>query len=161
MASPDSLPERLRRVLPGLWCGLLLAIALIAMPAASGALDRATFGVVARAVFAREAPASLVFGVLILMLERRAAFDRHQATGVSQFSAEMMLALGALFCTVAGYYGLEPMMAQARSGAATALTFMQLHAVSLAFFGAKGLLALALAWRATRPAPRPGVRPSS
>jgi len=157
MASPDSFRERLRRLLPGLWCGLLLAIALVATPAASGALDRATFGAVARAVFAREAPASLVFGVLILMLERRAAFDRHQATGVSQFSAEMVLALGALFCTVAGYYGLEPMMEQARSGTVTTLTFMQLHAVSLAFFGVKGLLALALAWRATRG----DVRPSS
>ena len=157
MASPDSIRERLRRLLPGLWCGLLLAIALVATPAASGALDRATFGAVARAVFAREAPASLVFGVLILMLERRAAFDRRLATGVSQFSAEMMLALGALFCTVAGYYGLEPMMEQARSGTVTTRTFMQLHAVSLAFFGLKGLLALALAWRATRG----DVRPSS
>ena len=153
--------ERLRRLLPGLWCGLLLAIALIATPAASGALERTAFGAVARAIFAREAPASLLLGMLILMLERRAALERHRATGVSQFSAEMMLAIGALFCTVVGYYALEPLMEQARSGAATALTFMQVHAVSLAFFGAKGLLALALAWRATRPAPRQDVRPSS
>ena len=153
--------ERLRRLLPGLWCGVLLAIALIATPAASGTLERAAFGAVARAIFAREAPASLVFGMLILMLERRAAFDRHQATGVSQFSTEMVLAIGALFCTVAGYYGLEPLMERARAGADTPLTFMQLHAVSLVFFGAKGLMALALAWRATRPAPRQDVRPSS
>lgn len=153
--------ERLRRLLPGLWCGLLLAIALLAMPAASGALDRASFGVVARAVFAREAPASLVFGVLILMLERRAALDRHHDSGTSQFSIEMVLAIGALACTVVGYYGLQPMMEQARSGAATALTFMQLHGVSLGLFGVKGLLALALAWRATRPASRQELRPSS
>ena len=142
--------ERLRRLLPGLWCGVLLAIALVATPAASGALDRASFGAVARAIFAREAPTSLVFGVLILMLERRAALVRHEASGVSQFSSEMMLALGALFCTVAGYYGLQPMMELARSGTATTLTFMQLHAISLAFFGVKSLLALALAWKATR-----------
>jgi len=145
--------ERLRRLLPGLWCGVLLAIALLAMPAASVVLDRASFGVVARAVFAREAPASLVLGVLILMLERRAALDRHHELGASQFSLEMVLAIGALFCTVVGYYGLQPMMEQARSGAATTLTFLQLHGVSLALFGAKGLLALALAWRAARPAP--------
>jgi len=161
MASPDSIPERLRRLLPGLWCGVLLAIALIATPAASGMLDRGTFGAVARAIFAREAPTSLVFGVLILVLERRAALDRHQATGVSQFSAEMVLAIGALFCTIVGYYGLQPMMEQARAGGSSALSFMQLHAISLAFFGVKGLLALALAWRATRPAPRVDVRPSS
>jgi hypothetical protein len=129
---------------------VLLAIALIATPAASGALDKASFGAVARAIFAREAPASLVFGVLILVIERRDALARHMATGASQFSVEMMLAAGALLCTVAGYYGLQQMMELARSGAATALTFMQLHAISLAFFGAKGLLVLALAWKATR-----------
>ncbi len=142
--------ERLRRLLPGVWFGLLLAIALIATPAANGTLDKASFGAVARAIFAREAPASLVFGVLILVIERRDALVRHLATGVSQFSLEMALALGALFCTVAGYYGLEPMMEQARAGAAVPLTFLQLHAISLAFFGVKGLLVLALAWRATR-----------
>ena len=142
--------ESLRRLLPGVWFGVLLAIALIATPAASGSLDKASFGTLARAIFAREAPTSLVLGVLILVIERRDALARHMATGVSQFSVEMTLAIGALFCTVAGYYGLESMMEQARSGAATPLTFMQLHAISLAFFGVKGLLVLTLAWKATR-----------
>ena len=142
--------ESLRRLLPGVWFGVLLAIALIATPAASMSLDRASFGAVARAIFAREAPTSLILGVVLLVIERRDALARHMATGVSQFSTEMVLAIVALFCTVAGYYGLEPMMEQARSGAATSLTFMQLHAVSLAFFGVKGLAVLALAWKATR-----------
>ena len=142
--------ESLRRLLPGLWLGLLLAIALIATPAASQALDKAAFGAVARAIFAREAPTSLVFGVLILVIERRDALARHLATGVTQFSTEMLLAAGALFCTVAGYYGLLPALEQARLGGPTQLSFLQLHALSLAFFGLKGLLVLALAWRATR-----------
>jgi hypothetical protein len=142
--------ERLRRVLPGLWFGVLLAIALIATPAASSTLDKASFGAIARSIFAREAPTSLVLGMLILVIERRAALQRHVASGVSQFSTEMMLAAGALFCTVAGYYGLLPAMEQARSGVATGLTFLQLHAISLAFFGVKGLLVLALAWKAAR-----------
>ena len=142
--------ESLRRLLPGVWFGVLLAIALIATPAASMSLDRASFGAVARAIFAREAPVSLILGVVLLVIERRDALARHMATGVSQFSTEMLLAIVALFCTVAGYYGVEPMMEQARSGAATSLTFMQLHAVSLAFFGVKGLAVLALAWKATR-----------
>ena len=142
--------ESLRRLLPGVWFGVLLAIALIATPAASMSLDRMSFGAVARAIFAREAPTSLILGVVLLVIERRDALARHMATGVSQFSTEMVLAIVALFCTVAGYYGLEPMMEQARSGAATSLTFMQLHAVSLAFFGVKGLAVLALAWKATR-----------
>jgi hypothetical protein len=142
--------ERLRRMLPGLWFGVLLAIALVATPAASIALDKAAFGAVARVIFAREAPTSLVFGVLILVIERRDALARHMATGVSQFSSEMMLAAGALFCTVAGYYGLLPAMEQARAGGPTSLTFLQLHAISLAFFGVKGLLVLALAWKAAK-----------
>jgi len=142
--------ESLRRLLPGLWLGLLLAIALIATPAASNALDKASFGAVARAIFAREAPTSLVLGVLILVIERRDALARHLATGVTQFSTEMLLAAGALFCTVAGYYGLLPALEQARLGGPTQLSFLQLHALSLAFFGLKGLLVLALAWRATR-----------
>jgi hypothetical protein len=142
--------ESLRRLLPGIWFGALLAIALIATPAASMSLDKASFGAVARAIFAREAPTSLVLGIVILVIERRDALARHLATGTSQFSSEMMLAIGALFCTVAGYYGLQPMMEQARSGAGTSLSFLQLHAISLAFFGAKGLLVLALAWKAAR-----------
>ncbi|MBW8780065.1 MAG: DUF4149 domain-containing protein [Burkholderiales bacterium] len=142
--------ESLRRLLPGLWLGLLLAIALIATPAASNALDKASFGAVARAIFAREAPTSLVLGVLILVIERRDALARHLATGVTQFSTEMLLAAGALFCTVAGYYGLLPALEQARLGGPTQLSFLQLHALSLAFFGLKGLLVLALAWKATR-----------
>jgi hypothetical protein len=150
MAALNPISESLRRLLPGLWFGLLLAIALIATPAASHSLDKASFGAVARAIFAREAPASLILGVVILVIERRDALSRHLATGVSQFSFEMVLAIVALFCTVAGYYGLEPMMAQARAGAATSPTFMQLHAISLAFFGVKGLAVLALAWKATR-----------
>jgi hypothetical protein len=142
--------ESLRRLLPGLWLGLLLAIALIATPAASQALDKASFGAVARAIFAREAPTSLVLGVLILVIERRDALARHLATGVTQFSTEMLLAAGALFCTVAGYYGLLPALEQARLGGPSHLSFLQLHALSLAFFGLKGLLVLALAWKATR-----------
>ena len=142
--------ESLRRLLPGVWFGMLLAIALIATPAASSALDKASFGAIARAIFAREAPTSLVLGVLILVIERRDALARHMATGVTQFSSEMLLAAGALFCTVAGYYGLLPAMEQARLGGATQLSFLQLHALSLAFFGLKGLLVLVLAWKATR-----------
>jgi hypothetical protein len=142
--------ERVRRMLPGIWFGVLLAITLVATPAASNTLDKASFGTVARAIFAREAPTSLVFGMVILVIERRDALARHLATGVTQASTEMMLAAGAVFCTVAGYYGLMPAMEQARSGASTALSFTQLHVLALAFFGVKGLLVLALAWKAAR-----------
>ena len=57
--------------------------------------------------------------------------------------------LVALFCTIAGYYGLQPLMADARAGVGVA-SFAALHGVSLAFFGVKGLAVLALAWISLR-----------
>jgi hypothetical protein len=84
------------------------------------------------------------------MLERVAARDAAEAGRGSQFSPGMALAAGALFCTVAGYFGVQPLMDAARAGQGS-LSFGQLHAVSTAFFGVKLLLVLALAWRASRP----------
>ena len=143
-------PELLRRFVPGVWLGVLAAIAGVAMPSAFAALGRAAAGQLARVVFEREAMLSLAFGVLVLIAERRAGVDAHEATGASQFTSGMMLALGAIFCTVAGFYGLQPLMEAARAGRPTALSFGQLHVVSLAFFAAKGLMVLALAWKALR-----------
>jgi hypothetical protein len=150
VAAPTPLHELLRRFLPGVWLGVLAAIAGVAMPSAFAALDRAAAGQLARVVFEREAMLSLAFGVLVLIAERRAGVDLHESTGASQFTSGMMLALGAIFCTVAGFYGLQPMMEAARAGQATALTFGQLHLASLAFFAAKALMVMALAWKALR-----------
>jgi len=141
--------ERLRRFLPGTWLGLLAGVAFIATPAPFATLATADAGRVVRHVFAIEAPASLAFGVLLLMLERHAGLVRHAATGASQFTPEMILVLGVLFCTVLGDYGLQPLMEQARAGTGS-LDFGQLHLASTALFGLKGLFVLALAWKATR-----------
>ena len=65
-------------------------------------------------------------------------------------SANVLLVLGALFCTVLGHYGLRSAMDAARAGQG-ALSFGALHGLSVAFFGLKGLLVLALAWRLTAP----------
>ena len=59
------------------------------------------------------------------------------------------LALGALFCTVAGYFAVQPMMAAARAGSGP-LSFGQLHAVSATFYALKLLLVVALAALALR-----------
>jgi len=108
-------------------------------------------GRVAGRMFAVEAPASLVLAMLVFLLERRRARDRAEAgEGGSQLTTNMLLALGALFCTVAGYYAVLPMMEAARAGQASP-SFATLHIVSTGFFTLKGLLVLALAWRLTRP----------
>lgn len=142
--------ERWRRLLPGLWAGWLLCVALLATPAGFAMLERAVAGRLASRMLAQEAYTSLAFGVIVLLLERLAA-RRAVASGGLQFTAGMVLALGAIFCTVAGYFGVLPLMTAARAGQG-ALSFGQLHAVSSAFFGLKCLLVLALAWRAARPA---------
>jgi hypothetical protein len=139
--------ERWRRLLPGLWLGLLLCVVLMATPAPFALLERVDAGRVVARILAQEAYASLALAMLVLMLERFAARDAAEQAGGSQFSAGMALAAGALFCTVAGYFGVQPMMEAARAGHGP-LGFGQLHAVSAAFFGVKLLLVAALAWRA-------------
>lgn len=150
--------ERLRRLLPGLWAGFLLCVATVATPAAFALLQRADAGRMVSRILGQEAYVSLVFGLLLLMLERVAARDAAEAGRGSQFSVGMGLAAATLFCTVAGYFGVQPMMDAARAGQGS-LSFGQLHAISSAFFGVKLILVLALAWRAAGPA-RPG-RPVS
>jgi hypothetical protein len=140
--------EHWRRLLPGLWLGWLLCVAIVATPAPFALLERAEAGRVVARVLAVEAHSALLLGALLLGLERVMAKRRFDAVeGASQFSLGMALAAGALFCTVAGYFGLQPMMAAARAGQG-ALSFGQLHAASAAFYGLKVVLVAALAWRA-------------
>ena len=149
--------DRLRRLLPGLWAGVLLCTALIATPALFALLARADAGRVAGRLLAQEAWMSLALGLLMLGLERARARARAARGQGSVLSSEMLWLLGALFCTVAGHFGLQPMLEQARAGQGR-LGFGQLHAASVALFGLKTLLVLVLAWRASAPAqlsPRP------
>jgi hypothetical protein len=140
---------RWQRLLPGVWAGLLLAVALLATPAPFATLASADAGRVVARILRHEAYVSLALGLALLVLERLAA-RRQVDAGGSQFSAGMALAAGALFCTVAGYFGLQPVMAAARAGQG-ALSFGQLHALSAGFYIVKTGLVLALAWRASAP----------
>ncbi len=156
------MPERLRRLLPGLWAGMLLCLATVAAPAAFALLERPLAGQMVGWFFQREAWLSLVLAVLLLALERPRARAAAEAGQGSVLSAEMLLLLGTVFCTVAGYFALQPLMALARAGQG-ALSFGQLHLISVGFFGAKLACIAALAWRAAGPVRGPGVsqQPSS
>ena len=146
--------ERARRLLPGLWAGWLLCVALLATPAPFALLAQAEAGRVVGRMLAQEAYTSLALGLLLLVLERLVA-RRAAAIGTgSQFTLGMVLALGAVFCTVAGYFAVQPMMPAARLGQGP-LSFGQLHLVSAVFYVGKGLLVLTLAWRALTPPPPP------
>lgn len=139
--------DRARRLIPGLWLGALLCVALLATPAPFAVLTQADAGRVVGRMLAQEAHASLALGVLMLVLERLLARRAAAAGQGTQFSLGMVLALGAVFCTVAGYFGLQPLMATAKAGQG-ALSFGQLHAVSAAFYIAKTACVAGLAWRA-------------
>ncbi len=93
---------------------------------------------------------SLAIALLLLLLERRRSGQRAASGSGSVFSADMVLLLGTLFCTVAGHFAVQPMMAAARAGHGT-WSFGALHAVSGGLFALKGLLVLALAWRLVGP----------
>ena len=137
---------RLQTLLAALWGGFLLCIAFVATPSAFAVLERAQAGAYVARVFAVEAQVSLALGLVLMMLERRVTRDAIEAGGASQaFSARLLLPAIALFCTIAGYYGLQPLMADAKTGAGVA-SFAALHGASLVFFGVKGLAVLALAW---------------
>lgn len=139
--------ESARRLIPGLWAGVLLCIAFIATPAPFATLAAHDAGRVVARIFAQEATLSVLLAVVILVLERRVAAAGAEAGVGSGISANMLLALGAVFCTLAGYYALQPMMEAARAGQGP-LSFGQLHAISFGLFGVKMLLVLALALRA-------------
>lgn len=144
----------LRRLLPGLWAGWLLCLALLATPAPFALLARADAGRVVGRMLAQEAYTSLALGVLLLVLERMAARRAVRAGQGGQFTPGMVLALGTVFCTVLGYFALQPMMDAARAGQG-ALSFGQLHAISAVFYLAKLALVGWLAWRAVQPAAGP------
>lgn len=129
---------------------MLVTISAVATPVPFAVLERAAAGLVVSGVFRIEAYASVAFAVLLFGFERSEA-RRAADNGVgSAFSASMLLILGALFCTVLGYFAIQPMMAQARAGQGS-WSFGSLHLASTVLFAIKAVLVLVLAWRASGP----------
>ena len=152
--------ERLRRLLPGLWLGLLLTVALVDTPTAFALLAKVDAGRFVARVLATEAYASLAFGAVLLAIERLGAKRAADADSGPQFNAGMGFAAAALFCTVAGYFGVLPLMEQARAGQGP-LGFGALHGISAALFVVKVAAVAALAWRAASPGTEPFRRTAS
>jgi hypothetical protein len=142
--------QRAGAVLASVWAGVVLAVAFIGTPAGFALAPREVAGQLAGFMLSREAVLSIVMSVVLFVIVRRQARDAARARQGSVLSANVLLVLGALFCTVLGHYGLRSAMDAARVGQG-ALSFGALHGLSVAFFGLKGLLVLALAWRLTAP----------
>jgi len=132
--------------LAGLWAGILFGIGLIGAPAGFATNLPETAGRAAAHMFAQEAYLSLLLAVVLFIMLRPQARTAAEAGAGSVLNANMLLVLGALFCTVAGYFALQPMMAAARAGQGS-LSFGALHGISAGLFGLKALLVAVLAWR--------------
>ena len=137
---------RITAVLAGLWAGILLGIAAVAAPSAFATLASADAGRVVNRIFMQEAYLSLAAAIMLFVIERQRSRQIAADGAGSVFSANLVLLLGTLFCTVAGYFAVLPMMAAARAGEGS-MSFATLHAISAGMFVLKGLLVLALAWR--------------
>jgi hypothetical protein len=125
----------------------MTAIGFIAAPALFSLLPRADAGRVAGRLFRIEATVGPALGAVLLILALQQAREAATAGG-SRFSTEMLLALGALVCIVAGHFGLQPMIEVARAGAGPA-SFAVLHGAAALFFVARLALVATLAWRLT------------
>ena len=137
--------SRFAALLAGVWAGGLLAIAAIAAPAAFAAVAPDIAGRITGRMFSLEAQIGLAIAVVLLLLLRARTRRAASSTPVL-LSADTLLVLGAIFCTVAGYFALQPMMVSARAGEGV-LSFGVLHGVSAGFYALKTLLMLCLAWR--------------
>lgn len=129
-----------------MWAGVLMCIALIATPAPFALLPVPDAGRVVGRIFEHEAYLSLASAMLLVFLDRAGRRETAMVKNGSVFGTNLILIFGALFCTVAGYFAVQPMMVAARAGQGT-LSLGALHAISVGFFAVKGILVLVLAWR--------------
>lgn len=138
--------RQVRTLVAAVWLGLVLTLAAVVAPVLFAGLDRTEAGRLAGNMFRIEAYVALGLAVALFLVERRLAALRMQAGRGSMLSMNGVLVLGALFCTVLGYFALQPMMEAARAGQGH-WSFGALHGLSSALFVLKGLLLLALVWR--------------
>lgn len=122
-------------------------MALLAAPSQFAVLPSADAGRVVGRILTQETWVGLVLAIVLLLIERGRARRAAERGEGSVLSAEMLLLLGAVFCSVAAHFGVQPMMPAARGGQGP-MSFGQLHLISTLLFGVKTLLVVALAWRA-------------
>ncbi len=140
--------QRLARLLAGLWAGLLVGLGAIGAPAGFAVTTVEIAGRSAGRMFAIEAHLSLAVAVILLLLNRKTVLAEHDQPPTPALNTNLLLVLGTLFCTIVGYFVLQPMMAAARAGEGS-LSFGVLHGLSAGLFALKGVLVLSLAWRLT------------
>ncbi len=137
---------RVASLICGVWSGVLIGLAGFGTRAGFALAPTELAGKLAGHMLQREAYFSLLLCVLLFFFVRQQARLAAEKTGSSVMSANVLLVLGALFCTVLGHFVLQPAMTAARDGQGI-WSFGVLHAVSLVCFGVKTVLVATLAWR--------------
>ena len=139
--------RRLSAALACAWFGMQAGVAGLGTTAVFAILPGPQAGPIVGRMLGGEATAAIVLGGALILLERLIGRDAAARGQGAAFSLEFMLALGAVFCAVAGHHALLPYLEQARAGRGP-LSFGQLHAISVAFYLLKMVLVGTLAWRA-------------
>jgi hypothetical protein len=139
--------RRLSAALACAWFGVQAGVAGLGTTSVFAVLPGPQAGPIVGRMLGGEASLAIVLGGVLILLERLIGRDAASHGRGSAFSVEFVLALGAVFCAVAGHHALQPYLEQARAGRGP-LSFGQLHAISVAFYLLKMGLVGALAWRA-------------
>lgn len=146
------LAARLRLLVATFWAGSLWTIGYVVAPLLFARLpERALAGTIAGSLFRIEAWLSVVCALALLALIRFAPGDGNRAT----HKPALWIVLGMLACTLIGYFGLQPFMAELRqaAGASGAIApqvraqFGILHGIASVFYLIESLLAVALIWK--------------
>lgn len=145
MSGSRKVLPRVACLLAGLWAGLLLGLGAIGAPAGFAVTTAEIAGRSAGRMFAVEAYVSLAAAMALLFALRKVGSAPAGAAN-PVFNTNVLLVLGTLFCTIVGYFVLQPMMTAARAGQGS-LSFGMLHGMSAAFFALKAVLVLTLTWR--------------
>lgn len=146
-----ALIPRLRVLLLTFWVGSMWTVGYVVAPLLFATLtDRAQAGTLAGLFFKAEAWISLICGASLLAILWT---ERENPTRVLQIK----LVAGMILCTVIGYFGLQPYMAELRAIAAQSggimddamrTRFGMLHGVASAIYLSQSVLAMALVLKA-------------
>ncbi len=146
-----ALIPRLRVLLVTFWVGSMWTVGYVVAPLLFATLtDRAQAGTLAGLFFKAEAWISLICGASLLAILWT---ERENPTRVLQIK----LVAGMILCTVIGYFGLQPYMAELRAIAAQSggimddamrTRFGMLHGVASAIYLIQSVLAMALVLKA-------------
>lgn len=144
--------QRARILVSTLWAGSLWTIGYLVAPTLFTILeDKSLAGTIAGRLFRIEAWLSIACGVLLLALvwAKGPAYDAWTRKRIT-------LLIGAMLaCTLVGYFGLQPQMAQLREAASGAdaiaeaakARFGMLHGISSALYMLQSLIAVPLLFR--------------